>query len=185
MLIQNKALFFGALSMGLVLVVSNYLVQFPVGDWLTLAAFTYPIAFLVTDCVNRIAGIRTAAKVAVFGFVFGVPLSFLFNIVTAADGSWFDSGRIALASGVAFACAQMVDILIFSRVRNHSSWWLPPVLSSAPASVLDTSLFFFLAFVGADFPWVTLAIGDLAIKALMVLVLLFPYRLFMHRLSAA
>lgn len=171
--------------MGIVLVVSNYLVQFPLGDWVTWAAFTYPIAFLVTDCVNRIAGSVLAAKVAIFGFAFGVPLSFIFNVTAAPDAAWFESGRIALASGVAFACAQMIDILIFSKLRKHSSWWLPPVFSSAPASIIDTSLFFFLAFVGVDFPWVTLAIGDLAIKALMVILLLFPYRLFLQRLNAA
>jgi len=163
------------MAMAVVLIASNYLVQFPVGDWLTWAAFTYPVAFLVTDCVNRAAGSATAAKVAIFGFVFGVPLSFLF--IATTDGDWLTAGRIAAASGLGFISAQAADIVIFSRVRT-AAWWLPPTLSSAIASLLDTTVFFFIAFVGTDVPWLKLSVGDLAVKMMMVL-LLFPlYRLF-------
>lgn len=179
-----KTLIVGAVCMGLVLVVSNYLVQFPLGDWLTVAAFTYPIAFLVTDTVNRLSGAAIAAKVVAFGFVFGIPVSFLFNISTA-ESHWFDSGRIAIASGFAFAVAQMADILIFAKFRDHAAWWLPPLLSSAPASLLDTALFFSLAFWGTAVPWVTLSIGDILVKGAMVLFLLLPYRLLLQRLSVA
>ncbi|MCH9704854.1 MAG: queuosine precursor transporter [Proteobacteria bacterium] len=173
---MNLTLLYGVFAMAITLVVSNYLVQFPLGDWLTLAAFTYPIAFLVTDCVNRSAGVSVAAKVALFGFIFGVPLSLAFNYFTATDGGWLAAVRIAAASGMAFAIGQGTDIAIFNRLRKRA-WWLPPLFSSLPASILDTALFFSLAFAGTDVPWVTLAWGDLAIKALMLLLLLPPYRL--------
>lgn len=171
----------GVAAMAAVLVASNYLVQFPAGDWLTLAAFTYPLAFLVTDCVNRAAGAAAAARVAAFGFLFGVPLSFAFNLLTAADPAGAAAaGRIAIASGIAFAAAQAADIAIFHRLRR-AAWWLPPLASSAPASVLDTALFFSLAFAGTAVPWPQLAIGDLAVKALMLALLLPPYRILTHR----
>ena len=166
--------------MAAVLVVSNFLVQFPLGDWLTLAAFTYPAVFLVTDCVNRFSGADKAARVALFGFVFGVPLSFAFNALTAAEGEVFDAVRISVASGMAFAAAQAVDIAVFSRLRRRA-WWLPPVASSVPASVLDTGLFFGLAFFATEVPWVRLAAGDLLVKGAMVFLLLLPYRWFVYR----
>lgn len=171
----TKPVLIGSAAMALTLVVSNYLVQFPIGSWLTLAAFTYPVVFLVTDCVNRAAGAKTAARVAIFGFVFGLPLSFLFNYFTATDAGWLAAVRISAASGIAFALAQGADIVIFNRLRR-AAWWLPPLLSSAPASLLDTALFFSLAFAGSEVPWVTLAIGDLIVKALMIVLLLPPYR---------
>ena len=166
--------------MALVLVASNYLVQFPFGNWLTLAAFTYPLVFLVTDCVNRSAGGYTAAKVVSVGFVFGVPLSLAFNYFTAVtdNGDWLAAIRISAASGLAFALAQTADIAVFNRLRRRAAWWQPPLFSSALASVVDTALFFSLAFAGSEVPWVTLALGDLTVKALMVIILLPPYRLF-------
>ena len=172
----------GAAAMAAVLIVSNYLVQFPLGNWLTWAAFTYPIAFLVTDCINRTAGAALATKVVLFGFLFGVPLSFLF--ILASTGDWFIAGRIAGASGLGFISAQAADIAIFSRLRN-AAWWLPPVASSAPASLLDTTVFFFVAFAGTNTPWAALAAGDLAIKILMVVLLLPLYRLFISSHLAA
>lgn len=174
----------GAAAMAATLTASNYLVQFPLSDWITLAAFTYPMAFLVTDCVNRAAGAAAAARVAVFGFAFGIPLSFLFNYLTAGDDGWLAAVRIAAASGAAFAAAQAADIALFDRLRR-AAWWMPPLLSSAPASLLDTALFFSLAFAGTGVPWHTLALGDLAIKALMLLLLLPPYRLLTRQWSAA
>lgn len=179
---MNKVFVGGVVAMSAVLILSNYLVRFPVGDWLTYAAFTYPVAFLVADCVNRAAGAKTAAKVAVFGFVFGAPLSFLFIVV--GGGGAAEGARIACASGVAFACAQGADIAVFNRLRNLRTWYLPPLLSSAPASLLDTVLFFSLAFAGTEVPWATLAVGDFAVKALMVVALLPPYRAFIMRRAA-
>lgn len=163
--------------MAVVLVVSNYLVQFPLGNWLTLAAFTYPLAFLVTDCVNRTGGGGIAARVVGVGFIFGVPLSLAFNYFTADSGGWLAAVRISAASGLAFALAQTMDIAIFNRLRRRAAWWQPPLFSSALASVADTALFFSLAFAGSDVPWLTLGLGDLAVKALMLLLLLPPYRL--------
>lgn len=178
---MNGIVWRGVAAMALTLVASNYLVQFPLGDWLTIAAFTYPLAFLVTDCVNRAAGSGAAARVAVAGFAVGVPLSFAFNYFTA-ESDWLAAVRIAAASGAAFALAQAVDIGVFSRLRR-AAWWVPPLFSSAPASALDTALFFSLAFAGSDVPWVTLALGDLAVKALMLLLLLPPYRLLTNKMG--
>ena len=179
----------GVLSMAAVLTVSNYLVQFPVGDWMTWAAFTYPLAFLVTDCVNRAADAATARRVVVVGFVFGVPLSFFFNYyfpagdVAAAD-IVIVAARIAFASGAAFAAAQLLDVTIFDRFRR-AAWWLPPLASSMPSSLLDTALFFFLAFAYTDVPWLSLAIGDFAVKAAMALLLLPSYRFIVWRLAVS
>ncbi len=175
--------------MAVVLTASNYLVQFPVGDWLTLAAFTYPLAFLVTDCANRIAGTVTARHVVIFGFVFGVPSSFFFNyyfpVGDIADVDIVISAmRIAFASGVSFVVAQLLDVRVFDRLR-HSVWWLPPLASSLPASLLDTMLFFFIAFVGTEVPWITLATGDFVVKMLMVLLLLPLYRAIILRLEVS
>ena len=181
---MNKVFVSGAAAMAVVLMASNYLVQFPLGEWLTWAAFTYPLAFLVTDCVNRAANAAMAAKVVLFGFLFGVPLSFAFIISAPGDADWLVAARIAGASGFAFAVAQSADIAVFDRLRRLA-WWVPPVVSSAPASALDTVIFFSSAFAGTDVPWITLALGDFAVKALMVLLLLPPYRLFIGGLRAA
>lgn len=166
----------GIIAMMMVVAVSNYLVQFPVRDWhygvdlplsqwLTWAAFTYPVAFLVTDIMNRKLGATDARLVVIVGFAFAVLLSI-----------WLATPRIALASGTAFLVSQLLDVSVFDRLR-HGAWWQAPLFSSAIASVIDTALFFSLAFALTDVPWVTLAAGDLAAKALMVLVLLLPFRL--------
>ncbi|MGU9951906.1 MAG: queuosine precursor transporter [Gammaproteobacteria bacterium WSBS_2016_MAG_OTU1] len=178
---RKQTFFYGAGAMALVLALSNYLVLFPLGDWLTYAAFSYPFAFLITDCVNRFAGAACARRVVFVGFAIGVPLSFVFNYI-AADLTAQGAMRIAAASGAAFACAQLMDVAIFNRLRNNA-WWLPPLASSAPASIVDTFLFFALAFIATDVPWVQLAAGDLAVKAFMLAVLLPPYRLLTFRLS--
>ena len=179
---HNKAFWGGAAAMAAVLALSNFLVLIPLGDFLTWAAFSYPLAFLVSDCVNRIAGPTCARKVVFFGFVFGLPLSFF--VVYAGGDSAALAVRIAAASGTAFVAAQLLDVAVFHRLRR-AAWWLPPLASSAPASVVDTFLFFFLAFVGSGVPWATLAAGDLAAKILMILVLLPPYRMMTFRTAAA
>lgn len=154
----------GALAMGLIVFASNRLVEFPINDWLTWAAFTYPFAFLVTDVVNRQAGAAAALKVVTAGFALGVLLS-----VIGADL------RIAVASGTAFLLAQSLDVSVFDRLRARR-WWIAPGVSSTIGSVLDTVLFFGIAFIGTGLPWMQWAAGDLAVKLLMVWVALLPYR---------
>lgn len=182
---HQRVFVYGIIAMATILVVSNYLVQFPLpgalGAWLTWAAFTYPFAFLVTDSVNRAATASTAARVVVFGFVFGVPLSFAFNFWTADAGAWVGAVRISIASGLAFAAGQAVDVYLFNRWRANRRWWLPPVLSSTPASIVDGVCFFALAFAGTAVVWLPLAAGDLAIKLLMIPLLLLPYRWLLTR----
>jgi len=159
------------LAMLIVIVSSNYLVQFPLNDWLTWGAFTFPVAFLVTDLTNRAVGAQAARRVAWVGFSVAV-------IVSLALAPW----RIAVASGVAFIMGQLLDIVAFNRLRTLS-WWKAPFFGSLVASVIDTGLFFFLAFAGTDLDWRTLAAGDLAIKWLMAAVLLAPYRLMLPSLQ--
>lgn len=158
----------GAIAMTAVVVASNILVQFPINDWLTWGAFTYPIAFLVTDLSNRSLGPARARRVVYVGFAVAVLLS----IVLATP-------RIALASGSAFLIAQLLDIAVFDRLRR-GVWWQAPVVSSGIGSVTDTAIFFSLAFAGTGLPWVTWGLGDLGAKVAMALLLLAPYRLLMN-----
>ncbi|MDR1528933.1 MAG: queuosine precursor transporter [Burkholderiales bacterium] len=153
------------LAMAIVVTVSNYLVQITINDWLTWAAFTYPIAFLVSDLTNRRAGPRAARQVAWLGFALAVIISAMVSPV-----------RIAAASGMAFLCSQMLDIFVFHRLRRKS-WWRAPLIASVFASVLDTAVFFSCAFLGTGMPWFTLALGDLAVKLFMAICLLLPFRL--------
>lgn len=172
--------------MAFVLALSNYLVRFPLNDWLTLAAFTYPAAFLITDIVNRAAGAAAARRVVYAGFVVGAPLSFAFAYLAPPDdgGGLWAAARIAASSGAAFVCAQLLDVAVFDKLRR-AVWWRAPLFSSLPASAADTLLFFSLAFVGTGVPWATLALGDFAAKVLMVLALLPPYRFFTRVLLRA
>ena len=159
------------LAMLLVIVSANYLVQFPINDWLTWGAFTFPIAFLVTDLTNRAVGASAARRVAWAGFAIAV-------VVSLGVAPW----RIAAASGSAFIVGQLLDIVAFNRLRALS-WWMAPLFGSAVASIVDTGLFFFLAFAGSDVPWLTLAAGDLGVKWLMAVLLLAPYRAMLPRLQ--
>jgi queuosine precursor transporter len=152
------------IAMAMVVVLSNFAVQYPINDWLTWGAFTYPVVFLVTDLTNRALGPRAARRVAWIGFAVAV-------LVSLAVAPW----RIALASGCAFIAAQLLDISAFNRLRQ-SSWWQAPLIGSIIASVLDTALFFFLAFYGSEMDWLMLATGDIAVKWAMALLLLAPYR---------
>ena len=178
----------GAAAMAGILALSNYLVLLPLNDWLTWGHFSYPLAFFVTDCVNRAAGARVAGRVVAAGFLFGVPLSFATNALLPADGAadvLLTAARVAGASGAAFLCGQILDVAVFNRLRN-SAWWRAPAFSSAAGSVADTFLFYFLAFAGAEgLPWTTWALGDLSVKALMLAALLPPYRFFVFRLAVA
>ena len=159
------------LAMLIVIVASNYLVQFPINDWLTWGAFTFPVAFLVTDLTNRAVGAPAARRVAWTGFAIAV-------LVSLALAPW----RIAVASGIAFIVSQMLDIAAFNKLRAMS-WWKAPLIGSIIASGVDTGIFFFLAFYGSDMNWLMLATGDLGIKWLMAALLLAPYRLMLPRLQ--
>lgn len=156
-----------AIAMGVVVAVSNVAVQYPVNDWLTYGALTYPVAFLVTDLTNRRLGPEPALYVVWIGFFLAVVLSI-----------WLAGPRIALASGAAFLSAQLLDIAVYDRLRRLA-WWRAPLISSALASTLDTAIFFSFAFTGTGLPWVTWAIGDLGVKAAMALALLMPFRALM------
>ncbi len=153
--------------MGLIVVGSNYLVQFPINDWLTWGALSYPVAFLVTDLLNRRYGPAAARRVAWVGFSIAV----LASLFVATP-------RIALASGTAFLCAQMLDIHIFDRLRA-GRWWRAPLVSGAFAATLDTALFFGIAFAGTGAPWVTWLLGDLLVKLAVNAGLLAPFRALM------
>lgn len=147
-----------------VVAAANVAVQFPINDWLTWGAFTYPLSFLVTDLSNRAFGPRRARQVVLVGFVLGVALSVIVS-----------TPRIAFASGTAFLVAQLMDVLIFDRLRRMQ-WWKAPLISSLTSSAVDTALFFSLAFAATGLPWVTWGLGDYAAKLAMAAILLVPYR---------
>ena len=157
--------------MALVVLASNVLVQFPLNDWLTWGAFSYPLVFLVSDLTNRALGPQSARRVAWVGFAVAVLVSL-----------WLAPWRIAVASGAAFILSQVMDITVFNRWRA-ASWWKAPLLGSLVASAVDTAVFFFLAFAGSGMDWTLLAAGDLAVKAVMAALLLAPYRALLPRLQ--
>lgn len=165
-LTRAQKLFLGVAvgAMALVVTASNILVEMPINDWLTWGALSYPVAFLVTDITNRTLGVRLARHVVVVGFIAAVIMSLLLA-----------NPRIALASGSAFLIAQLLDVAIFDRLRRLT-WWKAPVISSVAASLVDTAIFFSLAFAGTGLPWHTWAIGDYATKLVMVVVLILPFR---------
>ena len=163
-------------AMMAVIGVSNVAVQHAINDWLTWGAFTYPLAFLVTDLTNRAWGPGRARTVAYVGFPFGVGLSIV--LAVAADIPLWEGVRVALASGFAFICAQLFDIALFHRLRR-GLWWRAPLVSSLSASAIDTAIFFSAAFALTGLPWVTWALGDFGIKVAMAAVLLIPFRLLM------
>lgn len=159
----TRGIAYGVAAMVAVVAASNYLVQFPVNDWITWGAFTYPVAFFVTDLTNRRFGPAAARRVVIAGFVLAVILSI-----------WLATPRIALASGSAFLVAQLLDVQIFNLLRQRT-WWLPPFVSSLLASAVDTAMFFAIAFAGTEVPWVTLGLGDYAVKLGLAVVMLLPY----------
>jgi len=205
---MNRGLIFGVIAMATIVVASNILVQFLLGDWLTWGAFTYPFAFLVTDLMNRRYGVAQARKVVLAGFVIGVICSLIGTQVVLEFGPAV-SLRIALASGVGFLLAQMTDVFVFDKLRA-GNWWKAPLVSSFIGSSLDTVLFFSIAFAGAfifldpsqpngwarevipmfgvgpEAPlWVSLALADFAVKMSLALVALGPYRIAISRLTPA
>lgn len=163
----------GIAAMAVVVTASNILVQYPINDWLTWGALSYPFAFLVTDLTNRRLGPGSARRVVWVGFAFAVVLS-----------AWLATPRIAGASGSAFLVGQLADVWVFHRLR-HLKWWQAPLVSSSLGSILDTALFFSLAFAGTGLPWVTWGLGDLAVKAVFAALLLIPFRLLLEVIRPA
>ncbi|MEC7136937.1 MAG: queuosine precursor transporter [Pseudomonadota bacterium] len=168
--------------MGIIVVISNYLVQFPIqhfglSEILTYGAFTYPMTFLITDLANRAYGKIVARKVVYVGFIIGVLLT-LFVSTNFKD---IISVRIAIGSGIAFFVAQNLDVQVFDRLRNRS-WFIAPITSSILGSITDTFLFFSIAFYLTGVPWVTLALGDLAVKILIAITMLIPFRLLINKI---
>ena len=166
-----------ALLMGAVVVLSNYLVQFPINyiglsEILTYGAFSYPITFLITDLANRAYGVLVARKIVYIGFFIGVFLT----LIISTNFSDIISIRIAVGSGVAFFIAQNLDVNIFDKFRKKS-WYIAPLTSSIIGSTVDTFLFFSIAFYGTNVPWLTLAFGDLIVKLFIALAMLIPFRL--------
>ena len=175
--IENRFFFILAFLMSLVVVLSNYLVQFPVNymgfqDLLTYGAFSYPIAFLITDLSNRRYGKNTAKKIVYLGFALGVFLTLYFS----TNYSDLISIRIAIGSGTAFLVAQLIDVNVFDRLRKKI-WFTAPLVSSLVGSSIDTFLFFSIAFYGTGVSWITLSFGDLLVKIFVALIMLIPFRL--------
>ena len=169
--------------MGLIVVLSNYLVQFPMqyfglNEILTYGAFSYPITFLITDLANRAYGKLVARKVVYVGFTIGVFLT----LFVSTNFTYIISIRIAVGSGVAFFIAQNLDVQIFHSLRKKI-WYIAPLTSSVIGSVTDTFLFFSIAFYATGIPWVTLAFGDLAVKLFIALSMLIPFRLFINKIK--
>ena len=173
---MSKSFLLLSFLMGVVVLSSNYLVQFPINYYglneiLTYGAFSYPIAFLITDLANRSYGKRVARKIVYFGFVLGIGFTVLFS----TDFADLISIRIAIGSGIAFLTAQLLDVQIFDRLRKKE-WFVAPLTSSMIGSTIDTFLFFSISFYATGIPWVTLAFGDLAVKILVALTMLIPFR---------
>ena len=166
-----------SILMGVVVLLSNYLVQFPINYYglseiLTFGAFSYPVAFLITDLANRFYGKIVARKIVYFGFFIGI----IFTLLFSTDFADLISIRIAIGSGVAFITAQLLDIQIFDRLRKKK-WFIAPLTSSFIGSTVDTFLFFSISFYATGVPWITLSLGDLAVKLFVSLVMLIPFKI--------
>ena len=172
-----------SLIMGVVVLVSNYLVQFPINHYgleniLTYGALSYPIAFLITDLANRSYGKIVARKIVYIGFVIGIS----FTLFLSTDFADLISVRIAIGSGTAFLIAQLLDVQIFDNLREKK-WYIAPLTSSIIGSTVDTFLFFSISFYATGVPWVTLSLGDLLVKILITLIMLIPFRLLLKTLK--
>ena len=181
---MNKVFLTLSFFMGLVVLASNYLVQFPIKYYgleqlLTYGAFSYPIAFLITDLANRSYGKIAARKIVYFGFVIGICFTLFFS--TNFDD--LISVRIAIGSGSAFLVSQLLDVQVFDKLRKKR-WFIAPLTSSLIGSTVDTFLFFSISFYATGVPWVTLSLGDLAVKMFVALVMLIPFRLLLGTLKS-
>ena len=182
---MNKLFLILSFLMGVVVLLSNYLVQFPIKYYgleeiLTYGAFSYPVAFLITDLANRSYGKLIARQIVYIGFVIGISFTLLFS-TNFAD---LISVRIAIGSGTAFLVAQLLDVQIFDQLRSKK-WFIAPLTSSFIGSTVDTFLFFSISFYATGVPWVTLSLGDLAVKIFVALIMLIPFRLLLGTLRPA
>ncbi|MDC1139267.1 queuosine precursor transporter [Candidatus Pelagibacter sp.] len=180
---MNKVFITLSFIMGIVVLASNYLVQFQINYYgleeiLTYGAFSYPVAFLITDLANRSYGKVVARKIVYIGFIIGIVFTLFFS-TNFAD---LISIRIAIGSGTAFLVAQLLDVKIFDQLRKKR-WFVAPLTSSLIGSTVDTFLFFSISFYATDIPWVTLSLGDLAVKVLVALLMLIPFRLLLGTLK--
>ncbi|SFK91989.1 queuosine precursor transporter [Shimia haliotis] len=201
----------GIIAMAAIVVASNILVQYLFGQWLTWGAFTYPLAFLVTDIMNRVYGAHAARRVVVVGFVVGVICSLIgTQVMLQGDGYTYPAVtlRVAIGSGLAFLTAQMTDVAIFDRLRE-GAWWRAPLASTLIGSTLDTAIFFTIAFsdalsfiepandvswAGEMLPllgsgpvvplWVSLGVADWMVKLSLALLALVPFRIIVGSLTA-
>ena len=169
--------------MGAVVLASNYLVQFPIKYYgleeiLTYGAFSYPIAFLITDLANRSFGKIVARKIVYIGFAIGISFTLLFS----TNFTDLISIRIAIGSGTAFLVAQLLDVQIFDKLRKKE-WFVAPLTSSLIGSTIDTFIFFSISFYGTGIPWITLSLGDLSVKIFVAVMMLIPFRLLLKTLK--
>ena len=181
---MNRIFLTLSLLMGAVVLTSNYLVQFPIQFYnlekiLTYGALSYPIAFLITDLTNRYYGKIAARKIVYIGFFIGVSFTLFFS----TNFSDLISVRIAIGSGTAFFIAQHLDIKIFDILRKKT-WYIAPLTSSVFGSIVDTFLFFSIAFYATGMPWISLAFGDLVVKFFMALSMLIPFRLLLSSIKS-
>ena len=180
---MNKLFLILSFLMGVIVLSSNYLVQFPIKYYgleeiLTYGAFSYPVAFLITDLANRSYGKLIARQIVYIGFVIGISFTLLFS-TNFAD---LISVRIAIGSGTAFLVAQLLDVQIFDRLRRKK-WFIAPITSSFIGSTVDTFLFFSISFYATGIPWVTLSLGDLAVKIIVAIIMLIPFRFLLGTLK--
>ena len=180
---MSKLFLLLSLIMGAVVLASNYLVQFPIKYYgleeiLTYGAFSYPIAFLITDLANRSYGKLIARQIVYIGFAIGISFTLLFS----TNFGDLISVRIAIGSGTAFLVAQLLDVQIFDNLRKKE-WFIAPLTSSVIGSTVDTFLFFSISFYKTGIPWVTLSLGDLAVKILVAVLMLIPFRLLLKTLK--
>ena len=180
---MNKLFLLLSFFMGVVVLSSNYLVQFPIKYYglekiLTYGAFSYPVAFLITDLANRSYGKVVARNIVYIGFTIGISFTLLFS----TNFGDLISVRIAIGSGTAFLVAQLLDVQIFDKLRKKD-WFIAPLTSSIIGSTVDTFLFFSISFYATGIPWVTLSLGDLAVKIFVALIMLVPFRLLLGTLK--
>ena len=182
---MNKFYLTLSLLMGAVVLISNYLVQFPIRYYgldkiLTYGAFSYPVAFLITDLTNRSFGKYVARKIVYFGFIIGICFTLFFS----TNFSDLISIRIAIGSGTAFLVAQLIDVQVFDQLRKKK-WFIAPLASSFIGSTIDTLLFFSISFYGTNVPWITLSLGDLSVKIFVALIMLIPFRILLNTFKPA
>ena len=181
--LENRFFLILSFSMALIVTLSNYLVKFPVNyfglqNLLTYGAFSYPVAFLITDLANRKYGKNIAKRIVYIGFALGLFLTFYFS----TNYTDLISIRIAIGSGTAFIVAQLIDVNIFHRLRNRE-WFVAPLVSSMLGSCVDTILFFSISFYGTSVNWITLSFGDLCVKIVVALIMLIPFRFLLSHIT--